>query len=162
MLVLNDKRLTELLTEFISQYVNSLSSGVCNENQCGIALFTEKDEYMFFAVERNDSIESNPKQLVPAQMSPVVAHAIFVRTPGTFRFSTKDTAAMAATEILVEDPISIRLVPANGEPQVWMLSLDSVAREDDDAWYQAYRAEPATIRSVKATPQAQQLSNSLH
>jgi len=149
--VRNDKGLTELLTEFISQYVSSLSSGVCTEEKCGIAFFTQKDEYGFFSVDRNAAFERDPRQLVPSQLSSLAAHAVFVRTKGVVRFSTVSSIRRPSQDIEIEDPISITLVPEGGEPQQWMLSLDSIDHDEEDATYQAFRVQPGTLKSIGAT-----------
>ena len=144
------KRLSELLSDFIAQYIGALEAGVCHEHQCGIAVQTKAGENMFFAVNRNASIERNPRALVPAHMSDLVAHAIFTCEPGSYRFTTDtNNGATAASDMTISNPIIIRLIPESGPSQLWLMPLhDPQPEQEDDGIFQAIRAVESSLTRV--------------
>lgn len=149
------KRLSDLLSDFIAQYLGALDAGVCTEHQCGIAVRSKSGENIFFAVNRNPAIECNPRKLVPEHMSELVAHAVFTCEAGAYRFTTDtNNGKVAASNMVIENPIVIRLTPENGTPQLWLMSLDSQPAEDDDNLFQAFRANEATLSRVSSTQYA--------
>ena len=144
------KRLSELLSDFIAQYIGALDAGVCHEHQCGIAVHTKAGENMFFAVNRNATIERNPRALVPAHMSDLVAHAVFTCEPGAYRFTTDtNNGATPATDMTINNPIVIRLVPDTGPSQLWLMPLhEPQPEQEDEGLVQAIRAVESSLIRV--------------
>lgn len=133
----------DVISDFVSSYIDSVLSGRCRDDQYGLAFMLAKSGYMFMAVDPDPVVDSDPTSLAPRDRFPVLAHAVFKPQPGRVTFSApnpNDGTAPAAYEM--HDPVYIRF-QRDGSAQLWLLSMNRLDEEGEPIL--CHRADPATL-----------------
>lgn len=149
----------DVISRFVSYYVENVLSGRCGDEQLGLAFMLDKGGYMFVAVDPDPSIEQDPTALAPRDRYAVLAHAVFRPNRGRVRFRTpgaQDGNAPAQFEL--EDPVYIEFQHA-GQQQLWILSLNRLHASGEPL--QVHRADPSTL-CLKRTGVMPVTNRSLH
>lgn len=135
---------TDVISEFVSYYLENVFAGRCRDNQYGLAFMLAKGGYMFVSVDPDPRVDSDPTALAPREMFPVVAHAVFKPRLGRVRFSTPSTGdGLAPTAYEIDDPVLIHF-EQHDQAELWILSM-STPKHPGSA-IQVHRADPATLR----------------
>lgn len=134
---------SDVISDFVSYYIDSVLSGRCRDDQYGLAFMLAKSGYMFVAVDPDPAVDANPTSLAPRELFPILAHAVFKPHLGRISFTAPvptDGSAPGQYEML--NPVYIHF-EQNNQSQLWMLSLNRL--QEDGEPIMVHRADPATI-----------------